>query len=177
MKKLIAVLLGLIVLAIPASSLAATDYYGGYYYTMTSSGVPIRFKALTDSQAKHPKGYQTTIGINTAKTNSFALSSSVTITTDFVFIELAGTFGLESSVSHTTGTSVDYTIGTDKPTNWYRIEQKAVGKKVSIVKHTAEPEVIGTQTIAYVPLKYGHYHCLVIFDIYNAGKMGIEVGD
>lgn len=95
---------------------------GAIFWRQITTDVTARVVPVTESQALHTKGYATTIGVSSSKTNSVSASVNVTAGVDIVFTSFSTSMGVSSTQSYTTGSSVSYSIAASTATGRYRIE-------------------------------------------------------
>lgn len=180
MKKFSSLLLLFaLVVTIPNSVFAASKSVatGGLIYSVRWDSAPVKFSPITASHVKHRNGYSTTCSAYGSYTSTKEASGSISAGAG-VLVELTVTVGIAQGIaqswSHTTGASVSFGIPESKPTNYYRLEQRFSGYRLTKTGHTPEPLLVWSQSISYAPIKDGSYHVLVIYDDAKPSKMGTE---
>lgn len=140
--------------AATATQIISAGSWGSLFWRQITTNVTAYVNPVYDSQALHTKGYITTIGVNSTKTNSCSASTSLTAGVDAAFVQLSTTLEVGTSVSYSTGTSITYTITADTASGWYRIEHvfPRVQVKQQKVRLDYSGETIEWQrTISYAP--------------------------
>lgn len=134
-----------------------------YCYTMTTIVLSEKRFPIVESQAKHTKGYTTTIGISTSKSRTWTSSSSITAGFPELFAALSVQLTVSDSYTQTVAASVSYQIDASHETGFYRITMACPHYKVT---NTVEMKSNGTtvsrsvRTIEYAPGTVGSYYFL-----------------
>jgi YbbR domain-containing protein len=107
-KLLMVMMLAMLLAVVPFTEVSAAtatktigwDGVGIRYGREKTSSVAVAVIPVYDSQALHTKGYSTTIGVSSTKTNSTRASVSITAGVDTIFAELSATLGVSTSVCY-----------------------------------------------------------------------------
>ncbi|MEG1771941.1 MAG: hypothetical protein RR352_01450 [Clostridia bacterium] len=127
-----------------------TKQSGLYLCLLRANDVAARYKPINETQAKHTKGIQTTIGVNTSYTRTLTASASVTVGGG-VFVELSGSLGVSDSQSCTVEHSVSYTLPATTASGKYRITTVFPCSGLVLEKWTAEGARDWIYVITYAP--------------------------
>lgn len=164
-KKCFAVCLSASVLLslLPLNVNAATQIrlirsYKTYFLSgrQITTNVTAKFVPVSASQALHKKGYTTTIGVSSSKSNSVSATTNLTVGVDAIFGSMSASMGVGSSATYTTGSSISYTISSSTRTGRYRIEHVFPGMKVQQQKFTKDKKsgrekIKWSRTVSYAP--------------------------
>ena len=140
---------------------------GKYHYlvTMTTQEYKTKRYPITESQAKHKKGYITTISVNNSKTTSVSASQAISVGCSY-FVDVSASLSLTQTASYTVGTSVSYSIPKSKATGYYRIEVVYPGYKTEkqVARYNynfSKSKVTYRGNVEYIPQNSGMYKELV----------------
>lgn len=138
-----------------------------YRGTITTGTAVVKTKPITETQAQHKKGYDTTISVSHSVSKSATISTDVTFGYDEVVVCTANV-GVAMTEEHTVSSSVSYTISKSTPIGRYRIDTVFPGMKVSgkIEKQSVYQQdkskwtSVASATATFGPNKKASYHKL-----------------
>lgn len=129
------------------------------YASINASSVDSKVIPIIETQARHKKGTQTTIGVSKSVTKSVTTSAKITGSYGVVAWRVDASFGLDNTSSTTVTASISYTL-TNEKSGRYRIETVFPGKKVvcnvyEVTQYMTKK--IYSKTISYRPKKNAAY--------------------